>query len=121
MAGSPQRAHAYTDLGVPLVWQVASRFSFRVANAYVGSFPPVLPLAIRRFEFGQPLSAAQRSAVVAWIGRTGVSAVVVVSPIGRELAPIRALLGTTSIRLPGAAVLPVSGVPSCSPTLGAPG
>ena len=75
VAASPRRSDQYTDLAVPMVWQAEAHFSFRLANAYVGSFPPELPLAVRRFEFHR---SSERSAVRDWMRRSGVDAVLVV-------------------------------------------
>ena len=78
VAASPERSDQYTDLAVPLVWQVQSSFAFRLANAYVGSFPPELPYAVRRFEFHRALDGAQRATVHRWMGGIGVDAALVV-------------------------------------------
>ena len=75
MSASPRRADRYTDLAVPMVWQAESHFSFRLANAYVGSFPPELPLAVRRFEFHRSFEGF---VVRGWMRRSGIDAALVV-------------------------------------------
>jgi hypothetical protein len=93
------------DLAFPTVWQVESNFSFRLANAYVGSFPPTLPLAVRRFEFGAPLLPGQESMVRAWLKQADVGAVLVLRPTPTVVRPLQQLLGTEPIWLGDVALL----------------
>ena len=89
------------------MWQVQDGFGFRLANAYVGSFPPALPDAVRRFEFGQPVAAGQEDAVRRWLREQGVSAVLVVEPTATAVERVRRLLGSAPRPLGGAVLLPV--------------
>ena len=95
------------DLAYPTVWQVRSRFSFRLADAYVGSFAPALPAAVRRFVSGQQLSMEQETEVLGWLRRAAVSAVLLVRPSPASIGTIARLLGTRPERVSGSALFPV--------------
>ena len=98
-AGSP-----FDDLAFPTVWQVESDFSFRLANAYVGSFGPSLPDAASRFVFAQPLRSDQSSAALAWLRRAGAAAVLVVRPTPAAVRSVQELLETEPVRVDGLAL-----------------
>jgi hypothetical protein len=107
VAGPPPGSLQLEDLAYPTVWQVESNFSFRLANAYVGSFGPTLPIAVRRFVLKQPLLPGQAAEVVAWLRRTGVGAVMVMRPTPEAVAGIGSLLGTEPVRVGGVVLFTV--------------
>ena len=82
------------DLAFPTVWQTQSNFSFRLANAYVGSFPPTLPAAVRRFQFGVPLLPGDDAVVISWLRHQQVAVVLLMRPTPASVRPVQALLGT---------------------------
>jgi len=97
VAGPGPRARQLEDLAFPTVWQAESGFTFRLANAYVGSFPPPLPLAVRQFEFARPLGPAQARDVLAWLHQAGVRSVVVMRPANAVVGSVHRLLGTDPV------------------------
>ena len=107
VAGLGTRAIQLHDLAFPAVWQVWSGFRFRLADAYVGSFPPALPLAVRRFQYGLSLQAGQRATVLTWLRTSGVGAVLVMRPTPAAVGPVARLLGTDPVWGAGVAIVPV--------------
>jgi len=107
VAGPPPPARRYEDLAFPTVWQAGSSFSFRLADAYVGSFPPSLPAPVRRFVFGHPPAPRHEAVVSDWLRREHVSAVLLMRPTAATLGPIHRLLRTNPVLLRGAALFPV--------------
>jgi hypothetical protein len=107
VAGSRSHSRQYADLAFPAVWQVESGFSFRLANGYVGSFPPSLPVAVRKLMFDRPISVRDRAAALDWLRRKDVRSVLVVRPTADSLRRAQHLLGTTPARLRGAALFRV--------------
>jgi hypothetical protein len=85
-------SHQLEDLAVPAVWQMESRFSFRLADAYVGSLPPPLPPAVRRLVFDQPLLPGDAAAILPWLRRAGVRAVLLMHPTRAAVARVQGLL-----------------------------
>ncbi len=96
------------DLASPTVWQVESDFSFRLADAYVGSFPPPLPLAVRRFVLHYPLPAGQTADILEWLRQAGVGAVLIVRPTPAILRQNQDLLGTEPLRVGGVVIFRVA-------------
>ena len=107
VAGAGPRAAQLPDLAFPEVWQVWSGFSFRLANAYVGSFPPPLPSAVQRFQYGTPQRAGDGAAVRSWLQAAGVGAVLVIRPTTVSVGPVVRLLGTDPVWERGVVIVPV--------------
>lgn len=107
VAGAGPRAAQLPDLAFPEVWQVWSGFSFRLANAYVGSFPPLLPPAVQRFQYGTPPRVGDGAAVRSWLQTAGVGAVLVIRPTSVSVGPVVRLLGTDPVWERGVVIVPV--------------
>jgi hypothetical protein len=95
------RSHQAVDLALPTVWQMESGFSFRLADAYVGSFPPQFPAAVRRLVFDQPFLPGQAATILPWLRRAGVRAVLLTHPTPAALARVQRLLGAGPVRVRG--------------------
>jgi hypothetical protein len=89
-----------------MVWQAESSFSFRLADAYVGSFPPALPAPVRRLMFGRP-PTGDAQPVWRWLRLKRVGSLLLMRPTAATLRPIRRFLGTDPTMLPGVALFPV--------------
>jgi hypothetical protein len=96
------------DLAYPTVWQVDSGFSFRLADAYVGSFPPELPTAVSHLVFGKALLPDESSVVLAWLRRAEVRAILVMRPTQAAVWSVSALLGADPLWLGGVALFRVA-------------
>jgi hypothetical protein len=94
----------FDDLAFPTVWQAESNFSFRLANGYVGSFPPVLPGAVQRLVFGAPLLSGDEAALWAWFRRAGVSWILVVRPSAATAATLEGVVGSAPLLRGGVAL-----------------
>ena len=94
VAGAREPSRRYADLAFPSVWQADAAFSFRLENAYVGSFPPTLPAAVRRFQFGVPLLPGDDAVVISWLRHQQVAVVLLMRPTPASVRPVQALLGT---------------------------
>jgi len=97
VAGPGSVSSKLSDLAFPTVWQIQSNFSFRLANAYVGSFPPTLPAAVRRFQFGTPLLPGDDAVVISWLRHQRVAIVLLMRPTPASVRPVQALLETRPV------------------------
>ncbi len=94
------RSHQLDDLAIPTVWQAESGFSFRLADAYVGSLPPGLPSVARLFMLDR-LPADRDSELRAWLRAADVRWVLVMHPSDVEGAAISRLLHAAPLRVEG--------------------
>jgi hypothetical protein len=94
-------SHRLDDLALPTVWQVRSNFSFRLADAYVGSFPPDLPPVVQRLVFRQEIDPSAAPALLAWLRRAGVTWVMVMRPTHAIEGRLRSVLRSEPIRIDG--------------------
>jgi len=108
VTGPGPGSRQFDDLAFPTVWQVESGFSFRLANAYVGSFPPPLPAPVRRLVSHDPIPPDQTARLYAWFRQAGVGAVLVMRPTPVVVDPIQRLLGAEPLILDGVALFPVT-------------
>jgi hypothetical protein len=97
----------FDDLAFPTVWQAESGFSFRLADAYVGSFPPPLPASVRRLVFDDPLLPGDGAALMTWFRRAGVGAIVLMRPTPPAVSAVQDLLGTAPMMVGGVALFSV--------------
>jgi hypothetical protein len=108
VTGPGPGSRQFDDLAFPTVWQVESGFSFRLADAYVGSFPPPLPAPVRRLVSHDALSPDQTATLYAWFRQAGVRAVLVMRPTPAVVASIQRLLGADPLILDGVALFAVT-------------
>ncbi len=99
----------FDDLAFPTVWQVESNFSFRLADAYVGSFAPALPGPVNRLVFGKPPLPGDAAALQAWIRSAHVTWFLVVRPSQAVIGSVEALVGSAPLWRGGVALFRVGG------------
>jgi hypothetical protein len=95
-------------LAFPTVWQAEDGFRYRLADAYVGSFPPPLPPAVQRFIHAGSLSAAEARTVRDWIRTARVGEILLLRPTPASEALVERLVGAAPQRTGGDALFPVA-------------
>jgi hypothetical protein len=104
VAGPPPGPVQLQDVAFPTVWQAEAGFSYRLADAYVGTFHPELPTAVRRLVYGRPVHAGDPGVIRSWLRRAGVGVILVARPDPAAVIRVRALVGIRPVVVDGVTV-----------------